>query len=75
VHTILGDVRVVVNATVVSDGKTVLDRSPAQCMHDWEVATLSVLATAFAMFAVLCIGVYVISRNSATALSARSQRS
>lgn len=73
VHTLLGSVRVIVKATSAVDGNTLIERTPAQCMQDWDKATLSILMVAILNLVLIGLGVRWLFNDQATAQHPRGQ--
>lgn len=73
VRTLLGSVRVIVKATSVVDGRTLIERTPAQCMEDWDKATLSILIVVIANLVLIGLGVRWLFNDQTTTQLPRRQ--
>ena len=58
IQTLLGPARIIVKATSAADGRTLIERTPAQCLEDWDKATLLMLSTVVMTAAAVLIGVF-----------------
>jgi len=67
VRTLLGVVRVIVKATLAGDERTLIERTPAQCVADWVESTFSSLLTVLLAVAAFLMGTRLLFASGTTA--------